>query len=256
MGVSGSYTHLLAHLPNELSISALQMPTNWQTDPPISLSEMASAYVQAIKTTQPEGPYHLCGWSFGGLLALEIATQLYTTGATIGSLIIIDTDLSRLPGYLRLLPVTDKPVFMLKKLAKLGHWVLSRIRKQAVSENMQYVYSILTRTYRRLLYKERIERKMYPSGIPEPVRMNMDTNFKIQDLYNIPKLPVKIHVLCASGRSGILEPNFLGWKLVSNEIVLRKIEGDHNTIMAEPNVSVLANELLKCLNGENNSSEE
>jgi len=33
---------------------------------------MVSTYVSVIKEAQPNGPYHLLGWSAGGLIALAI----------------------------------------------------------------------------------------------------------------------------------------------------------------------------------------
>ncbi|GAA3809465.1 hypothetical protein GCM10022226_32240 [Sphaerisporangium flaviroseum] len=36
----------------------------------------AARYVEAVRAVQPEGPYRLGGWSFGGILAFEIARQL------------------------------------------------------------------------------------------------------------------------------------------------------------------------------------
>jgi thioesterase domain-containing protein len=52
---------------------------------------MAAHYVDLIRTVQPEGPYHLYGWSVGGLFAFEIACQLEAAGATVGLLAVGDT---------------------------------------------------------------------------------------------------------------------------------------------------------------------
>ncbi len=45
--------------------------------PPLdSVAEMAAFYLDAIKEVQPHGPYYLAGYSFGGLVALEMARSL------------------------------------------------------------------------------------------------------------------------------------------------------------------------------------
>jgi thioesterase domain-containing protein len=52
---------------------------------------MAKHYLAAIRRVQPEGPYQLAGWSFGGTLALEMAQQLQKGGESVSLLAIIDT---------------------------------------------------------------------------------------------------------------------------------------------------------------------
>jgi thioesterase domain-containing protein len=56
---------------------------------------MAADYAAQIRTVQPTGPYHLLGWSFGGIVAHEIAVQLQTAGQRVGCVIILDAYPSR-----------------------------------------------------------------------------------------------------------------------------------------------------------------
>ena len=51
---------------------------------------MATRYVEALREVQPEGPYHLGGWSMGGIVAFEMALQLKAQGHQIATLAIID----------------------------------------------------------------------------------------------------------------------------------------------------------------------
>ena len=47
------------------------------SEPPLeSIAEMAAFYLKAIREVQPIGPYRLAGYSFGGLVALEMARSL------------------------------------------------------------------------------------------------------------------------------------------------------------------------------------
>ena len=57
---------------------------------PVSLEMLAARCVDDILERQPEGPYRLCGWSFGGLLAFEIAVQLRALGQDIALLVLLD----------------------------------------------------------------------------------------------------------------------------------------------------------------------
>lgn len=56
-----------------------------------SISSMASSYVKQIKKIQPQGPYLLAGWCFGGVRAFEIALQLESSGEKIDFLSIINS---------------------------------------------------------------------------------------------------------------------------------------------------------------------
>jgi thioesterase domain-containing protein len=48
------------------------------------IETMAAEYVAAVRTVQPRGPYHLGGYSFGGLVAFEMAQQLVHSGEEVG----------------------------------------------------------------------------------------------------------------------------------------------------------------------------
>jgi thioesterase domain-containing protein len=57
---------------------------------PGSIAEMAARYVERIRAVQPDGPYRIVGWSFGGLVAHEIAVQLRESGAEVALLALLD----------------------------------------------------------------------------------------------------------------------------------------------------------------------
>jgi amino acid adenylation domain-containing protein len=60
---------------------------------------MAKQYLEAIRSVQTRGPYHLAGVSFGGALAYEIARQIRASGEQVGMLALLDTILpSALPA--------------------------------------------------------------------------------------------------------------------------------------------------------------
>ncbi|MGW7754510.1 non-ribosomal peptide synthetase [Streptomyces violaceusniger] len=56
-----------------------------------SLVEMASDYVDHILEVQPDGPYRIAGWSFGGLVAHEVAVQLQRRGMEVDLLAALDS---------------------------------------------------------------------------------------------------------------------------------------------------------------------
>ncbi|OLF11716.1 hypothetical protein BLA60_12400 [Actinophytocola xinjiangensis] len=57
---------------------------------PADLWDMAADYVAEIRAVQPEGPYHLLGWSFGGLVAHAMADLLRQAGQKVSLLALLD----------------------------------------------------------------------------------------------------------------------------------------------------------------------
>ncbi|RKG47808.1 alpha/beta fold hydrolase, partial [Corallococcus sp. AB011P] len=55
-----------------------------------SIEEMATLYIEALRTVQPHGPYQLGGWSLGGVIAYEMARRLREAGEAVDLLALID----------------------------------------------------------------------------------------------------------------------------------------------------------------------
>src|SRR6267378_5783920 len=58
---------------------------------PSTVKIMADRSCSAIRTLQPRGPYRIVGYSFGGLVAIEVARSLQESGEEIALLGLIDT---------------------------------------------------------------------------------------------------------------------------------------------------------------------
>lgn len=59
--------------------------------PHTSVEAMAIEYLREIRARQPDGPYYLCGYSFGGLVAFELARRLWEAGSEVGLVGLFDT---------------------------------------------------------------------------------------------------------------------------------------------------------------------
>jgi nonribosomal peptide synthetase DhbF len=90
-GISWCYAGLAKHLPSEYPMYGVQARGLTQPEGlPRSIEEMAADYVDQIRAVQPAGPYHLLGWSFGGLVANAMATLLQRTGEHVALLALLD----------------------------------------------------------------------------------------------------------------------------------------------------------------------
>jgi oxalate---CoA ligase len=92
-GKVACYRHLANHLDADRPFYGIQAPS-WP-DPletfDISITAIANTYIADIKTIQPTGPYHLMGYSFGGLVAFEMACQLQQQGEPVNFLGLLDS---------------------------------------------------------------------------------------------------------------------------------------------------------------------
>jgi thioesterase domain-containing protein/acyl carrier protein len=71
-------------------------------DPPhVTVEAMAVEYLREVKARQPDGPYYLCGYSFGGLVAFEMARRLWESGDEVALVGLFDTMMSPLRWPLR-----------------------------------------------------------------------------------------------------------------------------------------------------------
>jgi amino acid adenylation domain-containing protein len=68
---------------------------------PRTIETMAAAFIADMKRIQPKGSYNLCGYSFGGILAFEIARQLHEAGEGVAFLGLIDTLIPSKSRYAR-----------------------------------------------------------------------------------------------------------------------------------------------------------
>jgi thioesterase domain-containing protein/acyl carrier protein len=87
-----SYRELARELGPEQPFWGLQTPALTPGVEPLeTVEEMAEAYLEEIRRMQPEGPYRLGGWSFGGLVAYEMARRLEAAGEEVALVALLDT---------------------------------------------------------------------------------------------------------------------------------------------------------------------
>uniref|UniRef100_UPI0035E3D90D non-ribosomal peptide synthetase n=2 Tax=Gordonia paraffinivorans TaxID=175628 RepID=UPI0035E3D90D len=100
----GGFAQYIADRP----IYGLQDPHVVNGEPSASdAEELAARYVDEIRQVQPNGPYHILGWSIGGIIAHAMATRLQAAGEEVAYLGIMDST----PGREGVPPTaeTDRP---------------------------------------------------------------------------------------------------------------------------------------------------
>ncbi|WCD97564.1 amino acid adenylation domain-containing protein [Streptomyces sp. HUAS 31] len=94
VGFGLPFAELAAHLDTRRPVYALQSDgvtaAHGDWDRPQDVPALAAVYVERIRQVQPQGPYHLLGWSFGGLVAHEMAVRLQEAGEQVDFLAALD----------------------------------------------------------------------------------------------------------------------------------------------------------------------
>ncbi|QHE68025.1 non-ribosomal peptide synthetase [Rhodococcus sp. WAY2] len=93
-GLALGYAGLIQHLAPDRPVYGLQLPILSGGATFDSMEELAHRYVVEMRAVQPRGPYHLLGWSLGGVIAHAIAVELRESGADVGTLAMMDSYLA------------------------------------------------------------------------------------------------------------------------------------------------------------------
>ncbi|KAF9951952.1 hypothetical protein BGZ65_005628 [Modicella reniformis] len=92
MGLSWCFIGLSRHLNADQPLYGLQERGFFDNgQPAATIDEMASDYICQIRRIQAHGPYHLLGYSFGGMVAHTMAVQLEQQGEKVSLLALMDS---------------------------------------------------------------------------------------------------------------------------------------------------------------------
>ncbi|MEU3755400.1 beta-ketoacyl synthase N-terminal-like domain-containing protein [Streptomyces olivoreticuli] len=93
-GIGWRYSGLLTHLGGRQPVYGIQAHgLDGACAPAADAKEMVDSYVGHLREVQPEGPYRLLGWSYGGTVAHAMATALRREGERVELLAMMDAPL-------------------------------------------------------------------------------------------------------------------------------------------------------------------
>jgi thioesterase domain-containing protein/acyl carrier protein len=132
-GVSWPYHPLRNYLDGPI-IGIQQIPHGEEAVPQ-SIREMAAIYADRIQRVYPTGPYNLLGWSFGGVVAHELAIELQRRGRVIARLIILDAQPSISSGVTPARHALDKK-HILEEVLRFGRVGIPELEGALTYEQM------------------------------------------------------------------------------------------------------------------------
>src|SRR5262249_40910059 len=150
----------------------------WKDD--ATLPDIATYFAAALHDIKRDGPLHLMGHSFGGMLAYEVACQLRAAGAQVGLVLVADTGPEQLQA--------NTPWTVLRNLPKLLEVAPRRIHDFVFQTPIRLKIGEIQRKLVawRFLVKSKMGRTVaaQPLGgaldtrhLPGEMRKRMETNF-------------------------------------------------------------------------------
>ncbi len=241
-GVVFPYLELANCLESDRSFYGLQpLGLDGKLPPLNRIEAIAAYYIEAIQTLQPQGPYFLGGWSFGGFVAFEMAQQLTRAGHEVELLAILDTPAP-----------CNKPSFYQSLKFLIGTAVWSTLPflldySALAIDRLQSGNAWFSRwqwsTLLRLMPEETRLRLLDESAISPMLRI---VYANAQAAYRYVPQPYlhRITLFQAAEQSTAIEQDAtLGWSALTSEIQLHQVPGNHLSLLKQPHVQILAQQL-------------
>jgi amino acid adenylation domain-containing protein len=236
-GDSFCYQELANELGTDRPFYALQARGLGAEAPPHTrIEEMAFDYACEIRLVQPEGPYLVGGWSFGGLVAFEIARQLRSEGLELGSVALLDTRLPLAGGSEK----DDDAALLAGILGSPPSITVDELRGLATDQQLALVLERLKRANAVPLTLEAAWFRSY-FGVYK-------ANHHAALVYEPGPYPDKVTLFRAADQGSANSDRWRqDWTSLAAAVEVHQVPGSHQDIVKKPYVQALAKQLRWCL---------
>jgi thioesterase domain-containing protein len=212
-------------------------------EPHTRIADMAHHYIEEMQSIQPEGPYTLGGWSMGGVVAFEMARQLVEQGQQVNLLTMIDSFVPSSNGSSVSRSQDDLLVNFAYELGLSSEHLEAAegdVSALELDKRMGYLLELAVRV------------KVLPPdiGLPHLERLFKVYQSNSQALQQYIPQPIVCPLLYFKASEGLesTDPT-RGWgALAGAGLEFREAPGDHYTVVRQPNVQFMAEELTTIIN--------
>ncbi|OUL27406.1 non-ribosomal peptide synthetase, partial [Nostoc sp. RF31YmG] len=269
-GVIFPYYELAHHLGNNQPFYGLQsIGIDGKNAPLTSIEDIAAHYIKALRQVQPQGPYFLGGWSFGGVVAFEMAQQLQKSGDEVALLAMLDT-LAPIPSNIPSFGNGLK--FLLTTVARDIWPFLFEYCCLIAAHSKNQANNLISQFFNFNKFNGWFERSLLSHVLlkesPTNNLISEDTNLHLlNELTVIPILrifyansqavikyipqayPKQITLFKTSKTSSMAEEDLsMGWdNLAVEKTEIHMIPGNHLTMLRKPHIQILAAQLRACI---------
>lgn len=187
------------------------------------MEELASHYINELQRVQPQGPYYLIGFSFGGMIAYEMACQLLENGHRVNFVGMLDTHLT---DEKQLLPY---------------HRIIHNFFRQSPSRLVRGIKNKITDLVKPYKYGSGFWPHIYTLAPDKACRNN----------YQPKSYKGRVTLFQGWDWETTLfskAPAELAWtQLLGDRIDVQQVSGAHSDICKEPHVKILAAKIIACM---------
>ena len=238
------YQDLVSLLAPDQPVFGLTAPPVEEQGADVSVESLAALYLDEVRKVQPHGPYQIAGYSFGGLVAYEMARLLSLAGQQVSLLAILDT-INR--QHYRALPVRDQAKMVTGYVTDRAGRHIGRLRESGFKAFANEALGAAQRKLRPLAnkLKRRLPQPAAPQDGQPPPNANLDIFARLAGRYRPKPYAGRVLVVHAEDRGQEYRANpTLGWEdLAAFGAEVMFVPGDHMTFMRRPNVEVLSQQL-------------
>ncbi len=213
-------------------------------EPHDSIDQMAADYIAEIIARNPNGPYALGGFSYGGIVAYEMARQLRAQGKEVTILAQFDTYVY--PSYYYTSPFMKK---LLMNLFQIGKVVFLSFNMFASKKHFTRRIALLKIQISGLFLKlKHGKEKQYEMQFNVPYKMEHNHSIATQ-AYTITPQDIVIDLFRAEEEINFVhDHDLLGWKKMGERGIRKHmVPGNHVDMFEEPHVETLAKKLQDVL---------
>lgn len=243
-GTVACYYSLIEALPPNYSLYAIQAAGILDGLAPLrTIEELAACYESLIQTIQPTGPYYLAGWSFGGIIAYDLACRLTKRNEKIQFLGLIDS----LFSWGREDSLANEKFLISLFINDLFNQNIAQEELYLAIEQDPNSHTILENTYEFCLQKG-----VFDNLINYQIFCCLYEVFKSHNEAHIKFKPSvldnTIYHFIAEEKSANTEQSVNAWRLLTNNCQrVKMVLGNHYTMFSKANVSYLASEFDKAV---------
>lgn len=213
-----------------------------------TVEAIASQYLAEILQQNPDGPYFLAGYSLGGIIAFEMASQLKRMGKSVEKLVFFDTYAFQ-SDHQASLPI--------RLWNKIRHFLGKRIFDVELLIHHPSIFKRIKKTSFEKKVKK-VKQWVWPE--PEKAESSLLKTYKRVEYvykeacrdYEISYYDGTVDLIKAKIASGYLpDKKGFGWKPHSRKLRIWEAEGEHITMLSPPNDTSFAKLLQQVLDQEN-----
>ncbi len=235
------YVQLARHLGADQPCYGLQAKGIEEGQDPCSLIEdMATYYIEALRSVQTEGPYRLGGWSMGGMVAFEMAQQLHAQGHAVALLALLD---SRIPAPYERFAEQDLEATLLADVVRYFGLPLN-VGNMLLLPKTEVLGLVLEQAKKAGLVPPEVEVSQAQRFLEL-----CKADFRATRNYTLHRYPGRITLFRAHDEPAGVSPDpTFGWdQWVAGGVEVHVVPGNHANMVYPPHVEVLAEKLKTCL---------